>query len=191
MNEDLFDGDMPSCLRSIAEEVESSRHFEISIKHDPHLSARGMLSHTSTSMTLYVKRFPADPAIVVHELLHARRYFNRRVWFMTLNPDRNFPRSNWSAAYDIDNQIEHLVIQQEMLDECGFTPDDTHVVNDLAVAPSISDPFHRRATLLLNWLLICKFFPEHRPTIDALIAEEGLVEVAATLSSERAAAGDS
>lgn len=191
MNLDLFEGDVPTCLLALAEEVEGYCNFEIRIEHDPFLPARGMLSHSSKSITIFIKQVPAQAAVVAHELCHARRHFNRKVWTVELIHDRKLPGTNRSAAHDLDNQIEHLVVYGDMLEECGFSPDDRHVVEDLAAVPSMNDAFHRRATLLLSWLLINKYFRWHLPGVQALLEQAHLTQVADTLSAEVGAAGDS
>lgn len=191
MNLEMFDGEVSQCLLDLVGEIEAYCQFEILMQHEPLLAARGMLSHEPGSITLYLKEVPAQPAVVVHELCHARRYFNRQVWITELIPYRQLPGSDRSAADDIDNQIEHLFIHAEMNDEFGFAPDDTHIKADLAALKFVTESFHRKTTLLMNWLLINFHFTKHLPEIRSLIECEALTEVANRLLAEVKAAGTS
>jgi hypothetical protein len=194
MNLDLLDEDLPPALSNLIKEVEEYCGFEIKMEHDSFLSARATLVSGPNSMTLKVKQIPVNTAAVAHELCHARRFYNQKVWMMELIPPRYFGTGEQkrNAAENLDNVLEHLVILKEMEDELGFSKDDSQVVEDLnATRMRSEDPFLYKSILLTNWLLSKYHFPNHIARVRKLLAEERLLSVAETLLSEVQAADGS
>lgn len=186
MNLDLIETNLPERLSSLVQEIEALCGFAIRLEHDPFLRVPGMLVSGPLSMTIKVKRIPVDLAVLAHELCHARRYYNRKIWMMESIPPRTYQAGGveYSLAENLDNALEHIFIQQEMEDEFGYPKHDSHVVEDLSSIGIETDPTLLHAILLTTWLLSNRLFPQHVERIDGLLKEHGLFQTAETLLAE-------
>jgi hypothetical protein len=193
MNLDLMEAELPESFLSLIREIETYCGFEIKMELDRLLRARGMLTSGPTWMILKVKSLPPDPAVVAHELCHARRYYNRKTWMMRLVPPRSFGsgQTRLDAAENLDNVLEHLVILQELQDEFGFAKNDSHVVEDLNSLDQEQDGFLRRLILLTSWLLSNYHFPHQIDRVKRLLEEEELWPTADRLLVDARQAGHS
>jgi len=194
MNTEHLDEPLSRNLQAIVDEVEETCGFSIEMKQGRLFGARGGLSHSPTSITLYFARYPVNPAVVAHELCHARRHFIQSAPMMRLKPERELKikESAVAASEHLDNQLEHLVILEEMEVEFGFIKDSSHVARDLQECEDgIDDEFTRKCFLFLNWLLATRHFPEFKARLCALLKREGLEQNAQLLEASINAAGAS
>lgn len=194
MNTEDLDAPLPLALETVVKQIEQCCGFEIQVVYDSFLPTSGELLHDPTSIVLRLKRFPANLAVIAHEVYHARRYFVQHVPFFEFIPERFIHRADCqeSAANHLDNMLEHLVILQEMNDELGFAKDDTHVASDLEACKSgIDDAFTRKCTLLTNWLLVNHHFPSYVEQYRTLLESYILISRGEMLLNEVQGAGTS
>jgi hypothetical protein len=126
----------------------------------------GALIHSPSSIVIEVAALPAMPAVLAHELCHARRYFLEQVPFFEFIPPRFFERGGKkaSAAEHLPNMPEHIFILCEMANRLGFPRDETHIANDFkACSRDISNELLRKSIILTNWLLANFHFPDYVP----------------------------
>jgi hypothetical protein len=184
MNSEYYDVLSPE-LKQLTDKIEERCGFEITVTWMPRLSARGALDHGPTSMTIHVRNLAVNPAVICHELCHAERYFLLGVPFIQLTPPRQIrglDDSAIDAAENLDNMLEHIIVLREMKERFGFEKDPIQVRADISAYHEWpGDEFSRRCLALCNAALVHFHFPDLSSEMDAILAAEGLTQVAQDL----------
>jgi hypothetical protein len=169
-------------LQQLVDRIEKHCGFQIDVVWTRSLTARGLLSHRPTSITIHHREFMAEPAVICHELCHAERYFVLGIPFMQLEPPRKImgaDNSSIDAAENLDNMLEHIIVLSEMKERFGFEKDPTHVREDISSYERWpKDKFSRKCLALCNAALVHFHFPVLSPHIEIILAAEGLTQVA-------------
>ncbi|MGF6295403.1 hypothetical protein [Paraburkholderia youngii] len=166
--EDHYLRQLPGDLQALVQATEQQSGFAIQVEANP---ARGttLACHVDErSARLLVSREEFfQPASVMHELLHMRRFLVDGVPQIVVNDDFN----DWTPQLEagltnLDNSLEHLVIVPEEILRFSVRRQYwagvmTRKLREIRVNPL--DPDDRRRHALVNWLFI-----HHVPMEDAL-----------------------
>ncbi|WP_175910698.1 hypothetical protein [Burkholderia sp. BCC1640] len=179
--DDRYRQQLPADLQALAQDIEGLSGFVIQVEVDA--ARRGTLAsyvdERRATLLLPQEEF-FQPASVMHELLHLRRFLVDGVPQIVVNDD--YP--DWTPELEgaltiLDNGLEHLVI---VPDEVARFPERrdywagvmTRVFEDIRVNPLTPDD--RRRHTMLNWLFAHHMLME-APQLEAadnLVHELGL-----------------
>jgi len=155
---------LPKKVLELADEIEAFAGQDLAVKEDPNpvsetdpnpLAARIEVSHDGACIYLPDPQH-IDPRDILHELLHAHRYWVEGIPQMMPLPTDNSD-GNWYITSSIENAIEHMVIVPRETDY-GFDPypywnaTNAHVWALYPWPNLIGNHFIRRKDCLLGWL---------------------------------------
>lgn len=153
---------LPQSAVALMDEVEAYAGDHITIKQstqhtapdDPPNTPGLLITHERASI-LVPDPETINPQGIVHELLHAKRYWVDAVAQLRPSPENNTPQNN-SVTAQIENAVEHLVIVPREADY-GFDPHGHW--NDISRArwtqypwPDLTSAEGRRRRCFMGWL---------------------------------------
>ncbi|WP_233850934.1 hypothetical protein [Paraburkholderia sp. HD33-4] len=172
---------LPDDVQTLVQRTEQQSGLVIQVEVDPARGAAVACHVDERGATLLVSREEFfQPASVMHELLHMRRFLVDGVPQIVVNEDYN----DWTPELEraltvLDNSLEHLIIVPEEIARFParrqyWTGVMARKLEEIRVNPL--NPDDRRRHALVNWLFIHHVLME-RPQIlaaDSLLEELGL-----------------
>lgn len=179
--EDHYLRQLPDDLQALVRRMEQLSRIVIQVEVDPARGGTMACDVDEHGATLLVAREEVfQPASVMHELLHMRRFLVNGVPQIVVNDDYN----DWTPELEraltvLDNSLEHLIIVPEEIARFParrqyWTGVMTRKLEEIRVNPL--NPDDRRRHALVNWLFIHHVLME-RPQVlaaDSLLDELGL-----------------